>query len=135
MEQSGILLEQTITAALEAIEGLEDRVCPVVDIQKSTGPLAVYDQSMDNEQRELSGSTGLLTAEYRVHVLHNTYLKMRKLSEQVKAELSALQGHYQAPLLIEAVTVELGSPDIMESKVNMFRRTYNVNFQYQFKEE
>lgn len=135
MEHNGILLEQAMTDAMEAIEGLADRVCPVMDIQKSTGPLAVYDQNVENEEKTLCGHTGLLTAEYQVHVLHNTYLKMRQLSEQVKAALCALQGYYQAPLLIEVVTVELGSKDIMETKVNLFRRTYNVNFEYQFKEE
>lgn len=135
MELNGILLEKALTATLEAIAGMEDRVCPVVDIQKSTGPLAVYDQSVENEEKTLTGAAGLLTAEYQVHVLHNTYLKMRQLSEQVKSALNALQGYYQAPLLIEVVTVELGSRDIMETKVGLFRRTYNVNFQYQIKEE
>lgn len=135
MEHNGILLEEALKAALEAVEGMKGRVCPVVDIQKSTGPLAVYDQNGETEIKMLTGSSELLTAEYQVHVLHNTYLKMRQLSEAVKPALNALQGYYQAPLLIEVVSVELGSKDIMETKVDLFRRTYNVKFQYQFKEE
>lgn len=135
MEHNGIALEQAMVAALESVEGLKDRVCPVVDIQKSTGPLAVYDQRIENDKKTLLGNAGLLEAEYQVHVLHNTYLKMRQLAENVKCALEALQGYYNPPLLIETVTVELGSPDILESKVQLFRRTYNVLFQYQIKEE
>lgn len=135
MERNGIALEQILAENLEAIESLKDRVCPVVDIQKSTGPLAVYDQREESDQKALSGATGLLSAAYQVHVLHNTYLKMRQLAERVKAALNALQGYHQSPLMIEAVSVELGTPDILESKVQLYRRTYNVIFQYQIEEE
>lgn len=135
MEQNGIILERAVTGALEAIEGLEDRVCPVLDIQKSTGPLIVYDQDVDDEEKTLSGTAGLFTAEYQVHVLHNTYLKMRQLAEQVKTALKALQGYQHESILIEDATVKLESRDILETKVQLFRRTYRINFQYQFKEE
>lgn len=135
MEHNGIALEQTMVAAMEAVEGLRERVCPVEDIQKSTGPLVVYDQREESDAKMLSGSTGLMTAAYQVHVLHNTYLKMRQLSEQIKDALNALQGFHESPLLIETVNIELGSPDIRENRVQLFRRTYNVTFQYQIKEE
>lgn len=135
MEQNGIMLEEIMVAALEALEGLKERVCPVIDIQKSTGPLVVYDQNKENDQKTLSGNAGLPSAAYQIHVLHNTYLKMRQLCERVKTALENLQGVYQLPVLIESVTVELATPDILESRVNLFRRTYNVIFEYQFKEE
>lgn len=135
MEQSGILLEETMVAALEALDGLNDRVCPVVDIQKSTGPLIVYDQQTEREEQELTGGSGLQTAGFQIHVLHGTYRKMRLLSENVKTALKLLQGVINGPLLIEAVTVELVTPDLLEIKVQLFRRTYNVFFNYQIKEE
>lgn len=135
MEHNGIVLEEALVAALEAVEGLKGRVCPIVDIQKSTGPLAVYDQRTENNQQTLIGRTELVTAGFQIHVLHGTYFKMRQLAEQVKEAIYGLCGYNTAPLLIEAVTVELATPDIMETKVSMFRRTYNVTFQYQIKEE
>lgn len=135
MEHNGIALEQAMVEALEALEGMAGRVCPVVDTQKDTGPLAVYDQREEGDKKTLAGNTGLCAATYQVHVLHNTYFAMRKLAESIKAALEALQGYKNDVLLIEAVSVELGTPDIHEVKVQMFRRTYNVNFQYQIKEE
>lgn len=135
MEVNGIALEETMVATLEALDGLKERVCPVIDIQKSTGPLVVYDQQKENSDKSLLGNTGLITAAYQIHVLHNTYLKMRQLCESVKTALENLQGFYHSPLLIESVAVELGTPDIRESKVNLYRRTCDVTFQYQFKEE
>lgn len=135
MKNKGILLEETMTAALEALEGLKDRVCPIVDIQKNTGPLVVYDQKIEREEQELTGDSGLQTARFQLHVMHSTYRKMRLLSEAVKSALKSLRGKTYGPLLIEAVIVELAAPDLLESKVQLFRRTYDVTFYYQIKEE
>ena len=135
MENNGILLEESRVAALEALDGLSDRVCPIVDIKKSTGPLIVYDQQTEGDEQELDGDAGLLTATFQVHVLHNTFRQMRLLSEKTKSTLKTLRGKIEGPLRIEAVTVELASPDILETKVQMFRRTYKATFYYQIKEE
>lgn len=135
MENNGILLEEALVAALEALNGLAGRVCPVADIQKSTGPLVVYDQLKESEAQHLSGHTGLMTAVFQIHVLHSTYVSMRLLSENIKTALKFLWGETNAPLRIEAVTVELATPDIWEMKVSLFHRTYNVTFYYQIKEE
>lgn len=135
MNNNGIALEAAMVAALEAVEGLADRVCPVVDIHKSTGPLVVYDQRKESEERDMTGPVGLMYAQFEIHVLHSTYIKMRQLSEDVKAALKRLQGVNKAPLLIEAVEVEQITPDIREEKVGLFRRTYTVNFYCQIKEE
>lgn len=135
MEHNGTALLETMAAALKGMEGMEDRVSPVIDILKSSGPLVVYDQTEETELGTLTKPTGLMTAQYQIYVLHNTYLEMRQLAEKTKITLEALQGHYCSPLLIETVSVELGSPDILETKVRLFRRTYNITFEYQFKEE
>ena len=135
METNGLLLEETMVAALESLSGLSDRVCPVVDIRKNNGPLVVYDQKTENQDRELSGDSGLQTAAFQIHVLHGTYRTMRLLSETVKSALKSLQGKHNGPLHIEAAIVELATPDLLEEKVQLFRRTYNVTFHYQIKEE
>jgi len=135
MDINGILLEETMIAALEALDGLSGRVCPVIDIQKNTGPLVVYDQKIERQEQELEGDSGLQTASFEIHVLHSTYRRMRLLSETVKTALKSLRGSTKGPLLIEAVILELATPDLLEGKVQLFRRTYNVTFNYQIKEE
>lgn len=135
MENNGILLEESMVAALEALEGLSDRVCPIVDIKKSTGPLIVYEQQTESDTQELDGDSGLLTAVFQIHVMHNTFRLMRLLAEVTKTALKSLRGKNDGPLHIEAVTVELATPDILETKVQLFRRTYNATFHYQIKEE
>ena len=135
VDKNGIMLEETMVAALETVDGLSDRVCPVVDIKKSTGPLVVYDQKIETEEEQLYGDSGLLTAVFQIHVLHNTYTRMRHLSERVKATLKAMKECSQGQLHVEGVTVELATPDLLETKVQLFRRTYNVTFLYQIKED
>ena len=135
MELNGVLLEETLVAALEAIDCLADRVCPVEDIQKSTGPLVVYEQQTDEEVACIGGPAGLFTATFKLHVFHGTYKKMRLLAEQVKAKVKSLRQQISGALYVEEVTVTMAHPDILENKVQLFRRAYNVTIQYQFKED
>lgn len=130
MESKELILEETLVAEIEAIEGLPGRVCPVVEIHISTGPVVVYDQRKETEEPDISGGTGLLTAEFDVHCLHSTYKKMRLLAEAVKKQIKGMQRD-GSPLIIESVQVEQTTPDILESRVQLYRRTYNVRIQYQ----
>ena len=127
-------LEETLVAALEAVEGLSGRVCPIQDIQKSSGPLAMFEQQGEAEENAIDGLTGLCSAEYKIHVLHGTYEKMRLLAEQIKKAVYSLRQSTKDSLYIEEVTVTLASPDIYEDRVRLFRRTYKVTIQYQIKE-
>ena len=133
--QNGILLEQTFVAALEAVPGLAGRVCPIEDIQKSTGPLAVYEQQTEQEEACLDGAAGLLTAAFKIHVFHGTYRKMRLLAEQVKHAVKSLRQRTEGVLCIEEVTVTMAHPDVHEDRVQLFRRAYFVTIQYQIKED
>ena len=130
-----LLLEETLVAALEAVEGLSDRVCPILDIQKSTGPLAVFEQQDESEENAIDGLTGLCTAVYLVHAMHGTYTKMRLLAEQIKNAIQSLRQCMEGSLYIEDATVSMASPDIYEDRVRLFRRTYKITIHYQIKEE
>jgi len=135
MEEKGLPLEETLKAALAAVEGLSGRVCPVVDIQKNTGPLAVYEQQDESQEHSLDGLSGLCSATFHIHVIHGTYQKMRLLSEQVKQAVQGLRQSGKGSLWIEEITVKLASPDIYESHIQQYRRTYQVTIQYQIKED
>ena len=128
-------LEEALVAALEAVDGQAGRVCPIQDIQKSTGPLAVFEQQGEAEDNAIDGLTGLCSAEYKVHALHSTYEKMRLLAEKIKRAVLSLRQKSEGSLCVEEVTVGLASPDIYEDRVQLFRRTYKVTIQYQIKED
>lgn len=130
-----LLLEETLVAALQAVEGLSDRVCPILDIQKSTGPLAVFEQQDESEEKTIDGLTGLCTAVYTVHAMHGTYTKMRLLAERIKNAIQSLRQCTEGSLYIEDVTISMASPDIYEDRVRLFRRTYKITIHYQIKEE
>ena len=130
-----LLLEETLVVALEAVEGLSDRVCPILDIQKSTGPLAVFEQQDESEENAIDGLTGLCTAVYKIHAMHGSYAQMRLLAERIKNAMQNMREHADASLYIEDVTVNMASPDFYEDRVRLFRRTYKVTIHYQIKEE
>ena len=135
MDNSGILLEETLKIALETVPKLPGRVFPVADIQHSEGPIAVYEQKEESEDNAMDGLTGLVTAVFLIHVIHSTYERMRLLSEQVKSAVQTMRQSTHSTLHIEEVTVNLASPDIYELRVEQFRRSYQVTFQYQIKED
>lgn len=128
-------LEETLVAALETVDGLAGRVCPLRDIQKSSGPLAVFEQIGESEEKAIDGLTGMAAAVYKIHVLHGTYEKMRLLAERIKRTIQALWQYAEGSLYIEEVSITMASPDIYEDRVQLFRRTYNVTIQYQIEEE
>lgn len=130
-----LCMEETLVAALVSVEGLRGRVCPIQDMQKSTGPLAVFEQQSEGEENAIDGLTGLCSAEYKIHALHGTYEKMRLLAEQVRKAVLSLRQKSEGPLYIEEVIVALASPDIYEDRVQLFRRTYKITIQYQIKKE
>lgn len=132
MAKYGLALESALVARLEEIKGLAGRVCPIMDVRKSDGPLVVYQQRAETERQDLSGRTGLMEADFLVFVLHGTYEQMRSLAEEVKETLYALHG---AHLAVENVTVELANPDLQELRVSLFRRSYTVRINYQIKED
>ena len=133
--ENGILLEETLVAALEVVPGLAGRVCPVEDIQKSTGPLAVYEQQTEQEESCIDGAAGLFSVGFKIHVFHGTYKKMRLLAEQVKYAVKSLRQSTEGVLYIEEVTVTMAHPDVREDRVQLFRRAYFVTIQYQIREE
>ena len=130
-----LLLEETFVAVLEAVDGLSGRVCPIQDIQKSTGPLAVFEQQDESEDEAIDGLTGLCIAVYKVHAMHNTYTQMRLLAEQIKKAIQSLRQCTKGSLYIEDVTVNMASLDLYEDRVRLFRRTYKTTIHYQIKEE
>lgn len=133
--ENGLLLENTLVAALQTVDGLSGRVCPIQDIRKSDGPLAVFNQQEESEEMAMDGLTGLETAVYIIHAMHSTYEKMRLLAEQIKNTIQALRQHAEGSLFIEDVAVALASRDIYEDRVQLFRRSYKVTIQYQIKED
>lgn len=135
MMEAGIAMEAAMVEALEGVKDLAGRVSPVVDIQLSTGPLVVYDQRRENGERDVCGMTELMHSEVQLHVLHNSYMEMRLLAEHVKRAMQRLEGLQKTPLLVEAVEVEQSTPDLLEERVGLFRRTYTINFYYQIKED
>ena len=135
MGENEVLLDEVLVTVLEAVDGLSGRVCPVEDIQKSNGPLVVYEQQTDQEESCIDGPAGLLSAAFKIHVFHGTYQKMRLLAERVKKAVKALRQRTEGSLRIEEVTITMAHPDVLEDRVQLFRRAYLLTIQYQIRED
>lgn len=135
MEEKKLQLEETLVAVLSGIDGLKNRISPVIELCDITPPMVVYEESAETERQALDGLTGLLTAKYVIHTFAASYKAVRILAEKVRSALHALDGSYSNGLLIENITIELAAQDRYSSKSVLYRRAYSVTINYQIKEE
>ena len=127
-------LDEIIKTALESISGLEKHVYPLEGLKNATPPFAFYLQTAEDEEDTLEGPTGLMEAVFEVHIVAKTYASLIWLAGSAKTALQALQGTTHEGLLIERVTIRQASPDLKEMEVNLYRRPYRLQVNYQ-KEE
>ena len=133
MEKEAKDLSEIIAQTLNSVDGLEDRVYPLEGL-KNTAPFAFYFQTTEDEEDTLEGPTGLMEAVFEVHIVAKTYASLVWLALSAKTALQALQGTTHKGLLIERVTIRQASPDVKEMEVNLYRRPYRLQVNYQ-KEE
>lgn len=128
-------LEKAIITALERVERIKGKVYPMEVLKNATVPFAFYRQTAGDEEDDLAGSTELNSATFEIHCVDGTYAGLVNLAGSVRAALKSLQGGEYEGLLIERVKVRQTSPDLHEREVNMMRRVYTIQIDYQKEDE
>lgn len=126
--------EEAIVAVLEPISGLRGKVYPAEAIKNVPAPFVFYLQHSEDEEETLDGPAGLLSADFEINCVAQTYAGLTGLAAAVRPALQAMQGVTYGDLLVERATVRQASPDLKETEVNLFRRMYTLAIHYQ-KEE
>lgn len=123
--------EKAILAALEQIEGLSGRVYPLEGLKNAAAPFVFYFRQTEDEEDALDGPTGLLTATFEINCVAQTYARLVALCGVVRPALQKLQGYAHDGLLIERAHTQQASPDLKEREVNLYRRMYILQINYQ----
>lgn len=123
--------DQAIKTALEPIEGLASKVYPLEGLKNATAPFVFYLRLSGDEDDALDGPTGLLTASFEINCVARTYAELIALCGGVRPVLQQLQGREFPGLLIERAKVRQQSPDLKETEVNLYRRMYVLQINYQ----
>ena len=109
-------------------------------------PYVFYIPSEDSEEETLDGSTGLQSFAATLHCVAGTHRGLQLLCQRCKKALKDMRGAvYSTPehdqdegpkgtVLIEDVTLEQSSPDLLEVEVGYYRRMYTVRLDYQTEE-
>lgn len=126
--------EQAILTALEPIAGLSGKVYPLEGLKNATAPFVFYLRQAEDEEETLDGPAGLLSATFEINCVAATYAGLTALARAVRPALQALQGTVHSGLLIERATVRQASPDLKEREVNLYRRMYVLQINYQEEE-
>ena len=100
-------------------------------LKNATAPFAFYLQTAEDEEDALDGFTGLQTATFEVNVVAKTYASLIWLAGSAKLALQELQGTTHEDLVIERVSVRQTSPDLKEQEVDLYRRRYALQVNYQ----
>lgn len=123
--------EQAVVAVLEQVDGLSGKVFPAEALKNAAAPFVFYLLDQDSESEALDGPTGLCEAALEVHCVARNYGELISLSAAVRASLRKMQGQTFDGLLIERAVVRQRSPDIKETEVNLYRRVYALQLNYQ----
>lgn len=124
-------LEKAIITALEWVERIKGKVYPMEVLKNATVPFVFYRQTTGDEEDDLAGSTELNSATFEIHCVDGSYASLVSLAGSVIAALKSLRGDKYDGLLIERVKVRQTSPDLYEREVNMMRRVYSLQIDYQ----
>ena len=128
-------LDEIIKTTLKPVTGLDGHVYPMEALKNATPPFAFYFQTAEDEEDTLDGRTGLMEATFEVNIVAKTYANLIWLAESAKTALQKLQGTTHEGLLIERLTVRQTSPDLKEMEVNLYRRPYRLQVNYQKEEK
>lgn len=123
--------EEAILTVLEPIAGLQGKVYPMEALKNATVPFVFYRQTAGDEEDDLDGLTGLQTATFEIHCVAKSYAALVSLAGSVRMALQGMQGRTYEGLLIERAKVRQASPDLHEREVNMMRRAYALQLDYQ----
>lgn len=123
--------EERIKTALESVDDLPGKVCPLEGLKNASAPFVFYLRRTEDEEDALDGPTGLQEGAFEVNCVARSYAELVALAGAVKPALQALQGTTTGGLYIERATVRMTSPDLKEKEVNLYRRMYVLQLNYQ----
>lgn len=123
--------EQAILTALEPIAQISGKVCPLEGLKNAVAPFVFYLIHEWSEEETLDGVTGLHSCMAEVHCVAQTYAQLIALAGSVRPALQGMQGKTYGGLLIERATIRQTSPDLKEREVNLYRRMYLLQLNYQ----
>lgn len=126
--------EEAVKTVLEPIAGLRGKVYPAEAIKNAAAPFVFYLQHGEDEEEDLDGPTGLMSADFEINCVAPTYAGLTRLVADVRQALQSMQGVTYGDLLIERASVRQASPDLKEKEVNLYRRMFSLAIRYQ-KEE
>ena len=123
--------ENVILTVLEPIAGLKGKVYPVEALKNATAPFVFYRQTADEEDDDLDGLNGLCSTTFEIHCVARSDAALVSLSGAVRLALQRIQGLSFDGLLVERAKVRQASPDLNEREVNLMRRVYTLQLDYQ----
>lgn len=123
--------DNAIVTALSPLPGLAEKVFPLEGLKNAEAPFVFYLQMEGNEETALDGLTGLLSASFEINCVARSYAELKVLAGKVRPALQLLQGAELPGLCIQRAIVRQASPDVKEPAVQLFRRMYILQLDYQ----
>lgn len=123
--------EQAILTVLKPIAEISGTVSPLEGLKNAAAPFVFYLRRTEEEEETLDGPTGLQSGTFEVHCVALTYAQLLSLAGSVRTALQGLQGNTYDGLLIERATIRQTSPDLKDREVNLYRRMYVLQLNYQ----
>ena len=126
--------EAAVCAALRTIEQLSGRVYPLEGLKSAAVPFVIYFRQQWEAEEDLHGTIALEKAIFELDLITETYADLVSISGSLQEKLLGLKCEEYDGLTIERSTLRQTSPDIREHEVDLYRRMFVLQINYQ-KEE
>ena len=126
--------EAAICEALGTITQLDGRVYPLEGLKSAAAPFVVYFRQQWEAEEDLHGTIALEKAIFELDLITETYADLVSISGSLQEKLLGLKCEEYDGLTIERSTLRQTSPDIREHEVDLYRRMFVLQINYQ-KEE
>ena len=120
-----------VRAAINSISAVSGRVYHAEALKNAQAPFVFWIQEGEQFEQALNGRTELGTNRYEVHVVTKNLESLESISEDVREAVEALQGTTANGILYEYINIQQVSPVINEHEVNLYRKVYDIQINYQ----
>ena len=119
--------EEALTYELETITELDEKVFPVSAAEGIRAPFLIYVSSEGVQDNTLDGYLTSKEVECEIHVVHNSYKKMKDLTREV---ISKLQTFYGRSIGIDGVFIKSLTYDkpteVSEKEFGFHRSSFDI---------
>lgn len=120
-----------VIAAIDGTAALTGGFYHAQALKDASPPFGFWIQDAEETAQTLGGYTELQSGTFDVHIVSKYLAELDRISSAVKLAVVSLQGQTVSNILFERINLSQISPILHEREVNLYRKVYHLQINYQ----